>query len=257
MSKTVEKGLKLLELLARGGEPRGVVELARELEVPKSNVFRLLDTLSRCGFLRKRVDGRYDLTLLIWELGNLAFTQKRLVEITEPYLQRLVDLTDESAHLAVIDGNESVFIDKKDGTQPIRSFTELGSRAPASCCATGKAALAFQTEAHLERALSHLPRFTETTITAPKRLREEIAEILVTGYALNRGEWYPDVWGVAAPVLAADNTLCATIGIWAPKHRIVDRLESLGEIVRGVAEELSGTLGCTPRQRTSKKGRGK
>lgn len=180
----------------------------------------------------------------------LAFSQKRLVEVAEPFLLQLVDRTGESAHLAVVDEGESVFIDKKDGKQPIRGFTEIGSRAPAYCCATGKAALAYQTDAQVTRVATHLTRFTDMTIVTPNALRQELSEVRSDGYAVNRGEWYDDVWGVAAPVLAAGDTLYATVGIWAPRHRVEDKVDQLGAIVRATAAELSAAFGCTPTQLT-------
>lgn len=258
-SKTVEKSLSVLEFLARSGEACGVSDLSRELKMPKSNVFRLLDTLVSCGYLRRRPDtGRYELTFRLWELGNLAFSQKSLVEVAGPFLGRIVDEIGESAHLAVFDDGDSVFIDKRDGKQPIRGFTEIGSRAPAYCCATGKAALAFQPDAEIARSTKQLKKFTKTTVISVAALRRELEEIASRGYAVNRGEWYEDVWGVASPVLSGDGTVCATIGIWAPKHRIEGRVTAMGEAVRAVAADLSIALGCTPGSlRASSKQRGR
>jgi DNA-binding IclR family transcriptional regulator len=255
-AKTVEKSLVLLELLARSGEPRGVAELSRELGMPKSNVFRLLDTLTERGYLRRRLDNsRYELTLRLWELGSLSFSQKRLVEVAEPFLDRLANETGESVHLAVFENGESVFIHKKDGKHPVRGFTQVGSRAPAYCCATGKVALAFQPPAEIARVARNLKKFTDTTITSPTALQRELKEIAAAGYAVNRGEWYADVWGIASAVLTADDLVCATIGIWAPKHRVSDITKLLGDTVRAAAEELSAALGCTPKRHAAVKQR--
>ncbi|WP_430395573.1 IclR family transcriptional regulator [Ferrovibrio sp.] len=248
-AKTVQKSLVLLDLLSRSREPRGVAELGRELGLPKSNVFRLLDTLVEGRYVRRREqDSRYELTLKLWEMGMMSFSQERLVEVARPFLDRLANETGESVHLAIYDEGESVFIDKRDGTHPVRGVTQVGSRAPAYCCATGKVALAYCAPGEVARVTSRMKRQTPSTITSAPVLQRELKTIRQQGYAVNRGEWFEDVWGIAAAARNEADSMAASIGIWAPKHRVYKRVEALGKTVAVMADALSVALGCTPKK---------
>lgn len=243
-AKTVEKGLMLLEVLARSPEPRGLTDLVRELGMPKSNVFRLLDTLAENRYIRRRPeDSRYELTLKLWELGNHAVSQANLTQVARRYLDELAAGIGESAHLAVLDEGESVFIDKKDGRHPVSGFTRIGSRAPAYCCATGKVELAFQPAEVADRVALKLERYTAATITSRSALRSELAEIRENGYAVNHGEWYEDVWGVAAAIRNRTGAVCASIGVWGPMHRLSSQLNRSAQAAMAAAHAISAALG--------------
>ena len=246
-AKTAHKCLVLLELISRSKEPRGVAELAREMGLPKSNAFRLIGTLVETGYVRRReTDSRYELTLKLWEMGMQAFSQDKLVEISRPFLERLAAETEESVHLAIYDEGESVYIDKRDGMHPVHGVTRIGSRAPAYCCATGKATLAYCTEAEVKRVAAGMRSHTGSTIASPDILRQELQAIQRDGYAINRGEWYEDVWGIAAAVRTRTGLAPASIGIWAPRNRVENRIEALGKTVSVIAGELSKALGFSP-----------
>lgn len=259
-TKTVDKSLHLLELLARSAEPRGLADLVRELRMPKSNVFRLLNALVARSYIRRRdEDSRYELTLKLWELGNQIASQANVAHVARPHLDALARQAGESAQLAVFEQGESVFIDKVDGLHPVSGFTRVGSRAPSYCCATGKAELAFQPADTVKRVASAMEKYTAATITSVRLLERELEEIRARGYAVNRGEWYADVWGVAAPIRNRAGTVCASIGIWGPEHRVARRVPASARAVTAAAAAVSAALGfqASPpnianRRRTSK-----
>lgn len=246
-AKTVEKSLTLLELLARSTAPRGVSEIARELNMPKSNVYRLLDTLVSRNYVRRSPgDSRYELSLKLWELGNQMISGISLPEVARPYMSWLADETGESVQLAVFDEGQSVFIDKKDSAHPIGGRTKVGSRAPAHCCATGKAVLAFQPPEDAVGLAGKLTRHTPNTITTAKALNRELEAIRSKGYAVNRGEWYEDVWGIAAAIHGRNGAVSASIGIWGPKERLSKLAKEGARPVVVAAANISIALGFSP-----------
>jgi DNA-binding IclR family transcriptional regulator len=244
--KTVDTSLELLDRLARSSEPLGVADLSRELALPKSNVFRLLATLVKHGFVKQREDTRYEPSLKLWELGSMVVSRSSLTQVARPVLEDLAAATGESAQLAVLDRVESIYIDKREGPHPISGFTRIGTRAPAHCCATGKVELAFRTPEALEELPEKLAHFTAATVRTRKALAQELAGIRASGVAVNRGEWVDDVWGVAAAIRNHTGTVCASIGVWGPRQRISSVLEATERKVRSAADRISTGLGCPP-----------
>lgn len=242
--KTIDKSLELLDRIARSDQPCGIGELARDLALPKSSVFRLLAALATHGYIKQRDDARYEPTLKLWELGNMIVSRASLPQVARPVLDQLASRTGESAQLAVLDGAESIYIDKRDGPHPVSGFTRIGTRAPAYCCATGKVELAFHAPESLRALPQRLQPFTGATLRTHKALLEELDNIRKQGVAVNRGEWFEDVWGVAAPVRNHSGLVCASIGIWGPRQRISAALDTAVAEVRSAASEISRGLGC-------------
>src|ERR1041385_3862654 len=104
MEQTVQKALNLLEALVRSGQPRRLTELARQLELTKPNVYRLLSTLSILGYVKKdTTTSLYSPTLKLWELGSLLVKDTDLVTTARTRLQQLCQETSESVQLSVFD----------------------------------------------------------------------------------------------------------------------------------------------------------
>lgn len=242
--KTLAKGLQVLEALTQRTGAAGVAELARELGMPKSNVFRLLNALVAQRYVRQRPeDDRYEPTLKLWELGTQVMSHVDLTDAAAPHLDELAARSGETTQLAVLDDFASVYIDKRDGRFPIRGFTKIGTRAPAHCCATGKAELAYKADDVVGRVGKRLERFTSATITTPEQLERELKKVRSRGYAMNRGEWFEEVWGLAAAVRNSTGAVCGSVGIWGPKERISKVADRSAEAVTAAAARISAALG--------------
>src|SRR6202171_760565 len=133
MEQTVQKALNLLEALVRSGQPRRLTELARQLELTKPNVYRLLSTLSVLGYVKKDpATSLYSPTLKLWEMGTMLVRDVDLQTVAGPRLRRLCEDAHESVQLAVFDSGYVVYIDKVDSPQPLKAIPSIGSRVPAS-----------------------------------------------------------------------------------------------------------------------------
>ncbi|MBR1149432.1 IclR family transcriptional regulator [Bradyrhizobium sp. JYMT SZCCT0428] len=249
MDKTLLKGLTLVELLAHSEESRGVTSLARELQLSKSNVHRILLTLQSKQYVR-RVDSNstYELTPKIWELGSLVRGRLSLLKVSNEYMMELARATGESVHLSILEGGEVVYIDKIESSQPIAAYTRIGGRAPAYCVATGKAMLATVPGEELDSLLPKLKRFTDSTITAHDKLRSELIKTREAGYAVNRGEWREDVFGVASPIWDGAGRALGAIGISGPSVRYKAKQVKVfsGHVVKA-AQKIAGALGHNSR----------
>jgi len=212
---TLTKGVRLLEALCASERRRGVTELSNELGLQKSNVYRLLQTLTALGYVDQEIEsGRYGPTLRIWEYGAMVSDRLDVRIVARPILSKLAEETEETVHLSILSGLEVVYIDKVDSPFPLRAYSRVGGRAPAHCVATGKALLAFADEATVALlACTPLKRFTNTTIVSQAQLMKELAQVRKRGYAINRGEWKEGVNGLAVPIFDHTRKAVAAVGM--------------------------------------------
>jgi len=233
MEKTLAKGLIVLEALAQAGGPCGVSDLAASLGISKSNTHRLLNTLVATGFA-SAVDGRYAASLKVWELGTKVIDGFDLRERARPAMTRLVRETAESVRLTVLDPKSP---------QDVRTYTEIGGRAPAHCTSSGKVMLAYQDDAVVRRIARKLKPYTQSTIVDPAELLRHLKKVRASGYALNQREFSPQVSGVAAPIFDAEGHVVAALSIAAPADRLpAARLKQVTAQLCDAAASVSARL---------------
>ena len=243
VDSTLQKGLRVLEALARTPGGRGVTDLANDLGLTKSNTFRLLQTLTVLGYVRPSDAKLYSATMKVWHLGHAVAANLPLAEIAAPSLRALAQATGEAVYLAVPDGISVIYIDKIDGTQPIQSFTPKGGSAPMHCVATGKALLAATYDRLRGQIRDHLVRYTDTTITSIKRLDADMAATRDRGYAIDRGEYRERIWSFGAMVTLPDGDPVAAIGVSVPDVNLPEgRGDEIGRLVCGAAADLTRAL---------------
>lgn len=248
MDTTLLKGLNVLEALIRSDRPRGISEFSTELGLTKSNVHRVLQTLQAAGYVGQSDFGSYAPTLKIWELGAKVYLKLDIPREARPFLFDLANLTRETVHLSVLDGAEVVYLDKIDSPEPVRAYSTIGGRAPAHCVATGKALLAFITDAAAHKGNDDFPSFTPRTIITREAFEASCADIRAKGYAVNWGEWREQVRGVAAPVRDAYGSIVAAVGISGPADRLPrNRILEVAPHVVESAERISKALGYGPK----------
>ena len=245
MSLTVDKALRILELLGHG-ELR-LVDLSSKLGEHKSTVQRLLSTLQARGFVRQDEDSkRYSLGLKVLQLASITLADMDLREVAREPMQRLGELTGETVHLSVYDEPHVVYIDKIESTFPVRMYSRVGARAESYCTGVGKALIAFLSDYEFERYLQKVSfiRFTPNTITSARELREEIGRIRTQGYALDLEEHEEGVRCAAAPVFGFDGRIAGSISVAAPAFRkSEDDIRVLASAVMGAARQISDNLG--------------
>lgn len=245
MNNTLVKGLRLLEVLAARDGAAGVSELAVELGVGRSNVHRLLQALVELGYVvNEEGRGAYRASLKVWELGARALHRLDFREATAPAMRWLLAESNETVHLSVLSGDEVIYIDKLDSTEPVRAYSVIGGRAPAYCVATGKVLLAWRDESPAAAlTVRPLRAYTPSTLPDTAALANELARVRQQGCAVNRGEWRASVWGIAAPVQDRSGRVVAAIGISGPAARIRTRgVRRLTDLVRQAAQDASDAL---------------
>jgi len=244
MNNTLVKGLLMLETLARSAHPMGVTELATTLGIPKSNVHRMLQALVELRYVLRDEDrGTYRASIRLWELGSAVLARLDLRTMALPAMEALLERTRETVHLSVLDGDEVVYVHKLDSPEPVRAYSQIGGRAPAYCVATGKAMLAFESDAFLTSLSRRLVRHSSRTITDPAEFLREMARVRANGHAINRGEWRDSVCGIAAPIRGSDGRVLAALGLSGPAERIKpSSFKTLAAHVVAASEGVSAAL---------------
>lgn len=248
MSKAVELALDVLESLGRRGVPTRLTELADELDQPKATMYRALATLQQRGYVGQLPDERYRLDIRCLELGAHAADALDLRDVARPELEALNELTQENVHLALYAGGDVVYVDVVVSPQPVAPKSRIGTRAPSTSVATGRALLAFQSPAEVDRVLQGpLEPYTPATITDPSAMRDLLERVRQEGVATNEGSWREGVCGVAAPIRDHTSVIVASVGCCVPDVRFSpERREELANAVTATADRISRRIGYIP-----------
>ncbi len=246
---SVGAALRLLKEFSAEEPEMGITVLARRLQLAKSTVHRLASTLVAEGFLEQNpTSERYRLGLSLFALGTLVRRRMDVSREALPYLHQLRDRTGESVHLAVIEGSEIMYLFNLESQQAIGVRSYLGLRKPAFCTSEGRALLAFSSPAVLSHIVKKgLTAHTPKTITEPAALHKVLAEVKLSGYALDDGESEEGMRGLAAPVWDASGAVIAAVGLAGPVSRLSKKsLRSFTPWVIAAAHGISERLGYRP-----------
>ncbi len=245
----VDRALALLQYLARHPGEHGVRALSATLELSPSTGDRLLKSLLRAGFVRQNeATSRYAIGVQAVQLGLAALGTFDLTAIAPPHLQTLVAETGESVFLAVLDDDEVVYLLKQEGQHAIRTTAILGSRRPVHCTALGKSFLATMSPSEVRTLLERkgMPAITAHTITDLNHLWEELAQVRLRGYAVDREEIEDGLMCLAAPIRNHQGQTIAAISMAGPVARVLPYEEQYGRRVTATAQEISLAFGYVP-----------
>jgi DNA-binding IclR family transcriptional regulator len=193
--------------------------------------------------VRQNEHGLYHTTIRLWEVGSRVVGRLLVQRAAGDHLKALAAKSQEETQLAILDGDEAVFIQAIEAVHPVRPAPVLGRRAALHCTAVGKAILAHQPDDVIRTALRRPHAYTPRTITTSERLRAELGEIRRRGYAMNLGEWNPGVHGIAAPIIGPDGSVGAAVSVVGPSERLqARRLRDLAPLVTGAAQAIALSL---------------
>ncbi len=209
-------------------------ELGRRVGLPKTTVYRLANQLSAVGWLERTSDG-YRVGPKVLEVGDAALQRNGLREAAFSHIYALAAKTGLAVHLAILDRDEVIYLDRIVTTRFGRA-TRVGGREPAYCTALGKAMLAFEDHASQAAKLAHMPPRTEFTITEPRAMQTELESIRRTGVAYDREEAYRGLGCVASPILKGQLAIGA-VSVTGPVARV--QAHSVVHEVRNAALSLS------------------
>jgi DNA-binding IclR family transcriptional regulator len=246
-SKTVANALNLLACFSRTEPVLTASELTRRLKLARTNVIRLLATLEGFGFVEKCPDAAgYRIGLRAFEVGTLFLAANPLSSVLTRALDLLVEKTQCTAYLGVLDKDDVIILNYREGTLPIRFIWQVGDRLPLQTTAMGKAMLACMDAAGIERHVGrarNLRVLTEKSIRTRAQLDAEIAKTRERGWGLAREESHPGLTAVGSPILDRAGRPIAAISVsfldYPPNPK---RINQLAAVVMEVAEDVSAKI---------------
>ncbi|HMQ53171.1 MAG TPA: IclR family transcriptional regulator [Anaerolineae bacterium] len=243
---SVQRALRILELLAFYPAGLNAKQIGLELGLNLSTCYHLLNTLEHEGYIVKDPD-----TSLFRSSAKVGFTAlaqaspAQIVRQLAPHLQKLQELTRETAYLSIWDGREITLSHIIEAPQTIRvKALTIGDTQANHASALGKAILAYLSPAQFEQYFAGrtLPVYTANTITNLATLRVYLAQVREQGYALDCEEFMREVDCICAPIFDAHHEITASMAISLPAMRAVNNRQHLIDQVRHMAADATRTL---------------
>jgi DNA-binding IclR family transcriptional regulator len=246
--RAVERALILLRAFLERDTELSATEISKQISLDLSTTFRMLVTLQAQRFVEQdSTSGRYRLGVTCLELGSRYLKGNDIRKRALGVMDTLRNEFGETVHLAVLDGNDVVYLEKVAGLHPIGFMSSrVGGRSPAYCTGVGKALLAYLSADELQRRFSStkLVPYTDSTITDVNTLRAELAEVRNEGFATDQQEHEVGVKCVAVPIFDHKG-VAAAMSVSGPVERMDQHIEdgSLVEKLQQAAAEISAQMG--------------
>jgi IclR family transcriptional regulator, pca regulon regulatory protein len=243
--ESLDRGLRLLQCFGTTAGPMTLSDLARAAELPRATARRMLFTLQRGGFVSG--DGKlFSLTPHVLTLAASYLRSNQLVTVLQPVLDRVATAANEISSLAVLDGDDVVFIARGGPARVFSSGLEIGYRLPAFCTSVGRAMLGQLDDVELLARLKRMKReaLTPQTVTDPKALLARIVADRAQSYALVDREAEPHFRSISVPVRRYDNVIVAAINMGAHVDRVPaqELIERFLPLLRDGAEWVRSQL---------------
>lgn len=243
----VGKVLRILEALDVARDGLQLKDIAQQTATNKATAYRFLAHLENEGYLFRDDSGAYLVGPRLARLGSGASYHLTLRKIARPVLQHLWKITKETVNLAVLDGQEVLYLDVMESPHTFRLVSEIGSRRPVHSTALGKAILAhLPSEEEKEELLASLKfeRFTAHTLVNRLRLKKDLLRIAHLGYALDDQEASLGARCVGAPIFDVSGRVAAAMSVSGPVTRIGrDKVQMISRAVVEAARTVSVNLG--------------
>ncbi|TXK35937.1 IclR family transcriptional regulator [Nonomuraea sp. C10] len=212
--QSLARGLAVIRAFSATAPRLTLSEVARATGLTRAAARRFLLTLADLGYVRN--DGRlFSLTPRVLELGYAYLSSLSLPEVAAPHLERLAAEVHESASVAVLDGEDVVYVARVATARIMRVSISIGTRFPAYCTSMGRVLLAGLPPADLDAYLDQadLRRLTSRTITVPSALRDELDGIRERGWAMVDQEMEEGLRSIAAPIRDRSGAVVAAVNV--------------------------------------------
>ncbi|MGB9698984.1 MAG: IclR family transcriptional regulator [Thermodesulfobacteriota bacterium] len=251
--QSLERGLRILEVLAEKQGPVALHEIAGRSSLARSTAYHLLQALVRLEYVLQDQETRnYFLSPKIFRLTQRTWSKEQLAEIAAPYLDELSRQTGEGSSLAILRDGTVTIIAKREPEGPVRVVQEVGAQRPIHCSAVGKCLAAWLSEQQLSNVINQIDfvRHTPKTITSPRVFRQELKRIRARGFAFDDEEHIPGIRCLATPVWDYSGEVRAALCVVGPKNHLPKRrLKELYRALSKVSAHLSARLGYEPEQK--------
>jgi len=236
-----ERIVRVLETFDADRTVQTATEISRRAHLPSSTGHRMVADLLECGLLERDEDQRVRLGMRLWELALRGSHALRLRQAALPLMERVQARLREHTQLAVLENDETLFIERLSHPHAGANITRIAGRLPLHASSSGLVLLAHSPEELRERILAGpLDAVAAGTETDPARLRRDLARIRREGVVVAPGSVEAVSTGVAVPVREGRGPVIAALSVVLPR----DAPTGLAvEELRAAAARISATMG--------------
>jgi IclR family transcriptional regulator, KDG regulon repressor len=241
-SNSLERALKLLEIIGRAHGGLTNKEISCELHIATSSTSYILSRLEREGYVKRDESGRYEIGLTVLTLASGVLRDLGFHRSAAPVLHRLTKATSLSSYVGILERGRMLVVEQLESPTFIRPDIDLGTEHPAYSTAMGKMLLAHLSEDELTELMEtrEFARRTPQTIVSKTKLRQELREIRRAGFALSEEEEFVGVRALAAPIHDVNGAVHAAVGVAGPVSQPVWRdLPELVSLVQVAGRDVS------------------
>ncbi len=243
--QSLARGLAVIRSFDEEHPSLTLSEVAKRTGLTRAAARRFLLTLADLGYVA--ADGqRFSLTPRVLELGYAYLSSLTFPELAQPHLERLASQVNESSSVAVLDGEDIVYVARVATSRIMAVSITVGTRLPAHATSMGRVLLAELAPEDVGTRLGHqqLQAFTERTLTDPDALKGELSRVSDQGFALVDQELETGLRSIAVPIKGRDDRVPAAVNIsvqasrWSPEQMRQNLLPALRRTAQAITQDL-------------------
>lgn len=243
----IDRAAQILDCFGFDHQELSVSEIGAKTHLHRSTAHRILMALEYNDLIQQNPEnGKYRLGIKLFRLGHQAASHLNLREICRPFLTRVMEKTKETVHLAVLDEDQVLYLDKVEGPHALRMPSRVGRRIPTYCTSLGKAMLSCLDDQEVKNVLrvQVLRPYTVNTVKTLNQLLTDLRMIRKRGYSVDNEEIEIGLRCVGAPIKDYSGAMVGAISVAAPSARLSSqKISTIGRLVVATAEEISEKLG--------------
>ena len=241
----IKKAFEVLKLIVGSNKSLGVTEIAKTLSLSKSTVFGILRALQDTGFIAKsKTTKKYAIGQELFKLSKIVLQGNVLTTIARPFLEKLVELVDETVFLCTREENIVRVLDTIETSKKLKISSPIGTKFPITSAVFCKVFLSSMNDGEIKGFLKErgLPKYTEYSITDIDQFIEEIAKVRQRGYSLDLEEYHMGVRGIAALINAKSYPVTSVSILGFTGSMTEDKLNDMAKHLMNTAREISDRL---------------
>ncbi len=246
--QSIQRASDILDLFVQDNTPLGITQCANRMELPKTTIQGIVQTLEALGFLEKdRKTVKYRLGPKVFHLGMQYAANMDIVTMGRVWMERLSFQFREPVNVGMLVDDKVVVLLRVDPDNQFMSYPQAGSIIPLHTTCIGKILFANMEAKKRKAVLSdyHFERFTPNTIPNLAAFEEKLIKVRQEGISFEHEETVTGMAGIGAPIFNHTNQVIAAFTITGDADNVQNQKEKIIEAVRYTSQELSRSLGYT------------
>lgn len=244
--QSIERMVNILDQFSMRNPELRFKEIVEGTGLNKSTAFNLISTMEYLGILEQdEITKAYRLGMHLMKLGEIAKKSIKIIDIAKPFMTKLRDKVNETVQLAKLENGFTVYLEKVECFQPIKTNSERGDAIPAYATGLGKALLAYRPNEYIKKYIPEsLKKYTPNTIGSREELICVLSDVRSQGVAKDKGEFIEDLVCYAAPIFDYKGRVDYAISVSVPSYRLTPEQEAPLQIdIVNTARRISMELG--------------